>query len=47
MKEFSFLELVNKLVKNSEELTDEERKYLKNSFEFYLSTPSGAKIIAE
>lgn len=37
MKKYSFLELVNKFVENYESLTEEEKKYVKNSFDFYLS----------
>ena len=40
MKEYSFLELVNKFVTNYDALTEEEKKYVKNSFDFYLSTTS-------
>ena len=40
MKEYSFLELVNKFAKNYDALTEDEKKYLKNSFDFYLSAPS-------
>ncbi len=42
MNKHSFLELVNKFVKDYNSLTEEEKAYVKNSFDFYLSpVPTG------
>lgn len=40
MNKHSFLELVNKFVKDYNSLTEEEKVYVKNSFDFYLSPVS-------
>lgn len=40
MNKHSFLELVNKFVKDYASLTEEEKAYVKNSFDFYLSPVS-------
>lgn len=40
MNKHSFLELVNKFVKDYNSLTEEEKTYVKNSFDFYLSPVS-------
>ena len=39
----SFLELVNKFVKDYESLTEEEKAYVKNSFDFYCSSMTTGK----
>lgn len=45
MDKYSFLELVNKFAKDYESLTEDEKNYLKNSFDFYLSSPATGKKI--
>lgn len=49
MESFSFFELLDKLDKNSEKLSEEEIQYVQNSFTYYLSSANttATDIVAE